>query len=274
MIWALAFLLGGAVVVALAWPLLRGREAADDEAGRDLAVYRDQMAELARDQARGLIGAAEATAAHAEIARRMLAAERARSQAVSATRPAPAWSLAAVALVPFAALAIYATLGSPGLPARPAADPESPAAQAAAIRGMVERLAARLAQSPDDVEGWRRLARSRLVLGEVEAARQAAANAAIRAPQDVEVLLELAELHAPAAPAEALSPIFLETLRRVLKLRPDNVQALFFLGIDAYRRDDRLSAHEYWEKLLAVLPADAPVAADLRRRIESLGAAR
>ena len=276
MIWALAVLIGGAVALALAWPLLRHRSASggDADAGRDMAVYRDQLAELARDEARGLIGAAEAAAAHAEIARRMLAAERARTQATAADGPAPAWSFAAVALAPLAALAIYAALGSPGLPGRPAADPQSPAAQATMIRGMVERLAARLAQAPDDVEGWRRLARARLVLGEIDAAREAAANAASRAPDNVEVLLELADLHAPASPAEPLGAFFLETLRRVLALRPDHAQALFFLGMDAYRRDDRLSARRYWEKLLTVLPADAPVAADIRRRVESLGAVR
>jgi cytochrome c-type biogenesis protein CcmH len=274
MIWALAVLLSVAVGLALAWPLLRGRGDAPAADGRDIAVYRDQLAELARDQARGLIGPAEAAAAHAEVARRMLAAERARTEATARSKRAPAWSVAAVALVPLAALGIYALIGSPGLPARPAGDPNSPAAQAAAIRGMVDRLAARLAQSPDDVEGWRRLARSRFVLGDVEAARAAAANAAIRAPGDVEVLLELAEFHAPASPAEPLGMVFVETLRKVLDLRPDNVQALFFLGMDAYRRDDRLSARRYWEKLLEVLPADAPVAAEIRRRVESLGAVR
>jgi len=274
MIWALAVLLSAALGLALAWPLLRGRAQAADADGRDIAVYRDQLAELARDEARGLIGAAEAAAAHAEVARRMLAAERARNQATARSGKAPAWSLAAIALAPLVALGLYALLGSPDLPARPAADPHSPAAQAAAIRGMVDRLAARLAQSPDDVEGWRRLARSRFVLGDVEAARAAAINAAIRAPADVEVLLELAEFHAPASPSEPLGQVFVETLRKVLDLRPDNVQALFFLGMDAYRRDDRLSARRYWEKLLAVLPADAPVAAEIRRRLESLGAVR
>jgi cytochrome c-type biogenesis protein CcmH len=141
------------------------------------------------------------------------------------------------------------------------------------IQGMVESLAARLAQSPDDAEGWRRLARARAVLGDMDAARAAAENAVSRAPDNVEILLELADLHAPASPADTLSPMFLETLRRVVDLRPNHAQGLFFLGMDASRRGDRLSARRYWEKLLAVLPADAPVATDIRRRLESLGAA-
>jgi cytochrome c-type biogenesis protein CcmH len=47
----------------------------------------------------------------------------------------------------------------------------------AMIQGMVEGLAARLERSPRDVEGWIKLIRSRTVLGELEAARQALSRA-------------------------------------------------------------------------------------------------
>jgi cytochrome c-type biogenesis protein CcmH len=45
------------------------------------------------------------------------------------------------------------------------------------IRTMVEGLAERLAQQPDDVEGWLMLARSYATLGEDEKAREARARA-------------------------------------------------------------------------------------------------
>ena len=54
----------------------------------------------------------------------------------------------------------------------------SPEERQAMIRGMVERLAARLDQNPDDKEGWTRLARAYDVLGETEKARAARARAA------------------------------------------------------------------------------------------------
>jgi cytochrome c-type biogenesis protein CcmH len=47
----------------------------------------------------------------------------------------------------------------------------------AMIRGMVERLAARLQANPNDREGWRRLARAYEVLGETEKAKDARARA-------------------------------------------------------------------------------------------------
>jgi cytochrome c-type biogenesis protein CcmH len=54
----------------------------------------------------------------------------------------------------------------------------SPAERQATIRGMVDRLAARLDAHPDDAEGWQRLARAYAVLGETEKAEAAAARAA------------------------------------------------------------------------------------------------
>jgi cytochrome c-type biogenesis protein CcmH len=46
------------------------------------------------------------------------------------------------------------------------------------IRGMVDRLAARLEQNPNDKEGWARLARAYDVLGETDKAAAARARAA------------------------------------------------------------------------------------------------
>ncbi|PZU09737.1 tetratricopeptide repeat protein [Sphingomonas sp.] len=53
----------------------------------------------------------------------------------------------------------------------------SPSEQDAMARGMVDRLASRLAQQPRDEEGWIRLMRARLVLGDKAAAKAAHAKA-------------------------------------------------------------------------------------------------
>jgi cytochrome c-type biogenesis protein CcmH len=52
-------------------------------------------------------------------------------------------------------------------------DATPPGSQDALIRSMVDSLAARLESSPRDVEGWARLMRSRIVLGETEVAATA-----------------------------------------------------------------------------------------------------
>src|SRR5689334_3057841 len=71
-LWLVFALMTAAAIFAVLWPLGRGRTA--QSAGNDLAVYRDQLDEIARDRASGLIGEAEAEAARVEVSRRLLAA--------------------------------------------------------------------------------------------------------------------------------------------------------------------------------------------------------
>ena len=53
------------------------------------------------------------------------------------------------------------------------AEAMAPTDREAMIRGMVDRLAARLEETPNDVEGWIKLIRSRKILGENDAAEEA-----------------------------------------------------------------------------------------------------
>ncbi|MFO1109152.1 MAG: c-type cytochrome biogenesis protein CcmI [Bradyrhizobium sp.] len=63
----------------------------------------------------------------------------------------------------------------------------------AMVRGMVERLASRLKQNGDDVEGWLRLVRAYMVMGEREKAASAGANARQAVAKDAERLRQLNE---------------------------------------------------------------------------------
>lgn len=277
MIWAFAALMTLTVILWLTQPLWRRTAAAGEaRAAYDLAVYRDQLAELDRDLARGLIGAGEAEAAKAEIARRMLAADKADEAAAPRGTALPWPAIAVVVAVPLAALVFYAQIGQPGMPAQPAGErPGSvanlpPDQQAQMIRGMVEGLAARLAENPDDLAGWRRLTRSYRVLGEMDKAREASVQAARLAPQDVEVLTEVADLHAPAGPEAELSPVLLDALRRLLELQPDHVQALFFLGLQAVRDKDPATARGLWERLLKVIPPESGAAVAIRQQLDAM----
>ncbi|OYZ92086.1 MAG: c-type cytochrome biogenesis protein CcmI, partial [Xanthobacter sp. 17-67-6] len=125
-------LMTAAAVMAVLWPLARRRPLKDEKAA-DLAVYRDQLTELERDQAAGRLPAAQADAARIEVSRRMLSAadaapEPAEDPLRARTRRRLAAGLALVG-VPLAAVGLYLMLGTPGLPGAP--------------------LAARLAAPPD-----------------------------------------------------------------------------------------------------------------------------
>ena len=120
--WLISALMTGAAVLAVLWPLSRVR-AAEPARLADMAVYRDQLAEIDRDRARGLLGAREAEAARVEVSRRLIAAADRESMPVagSALTRRRAAAVLALAGVPLLALGVYGALGSPGLPDAPLA---------------------------------------------------------------------------------------------------------------------------------------------------------
>src|SRR5688500_5445910 len=81
-LWFVLALMTAAAIFAVLWPLSRGDRT--PRSGSDVAVYRDQLDEIRRDQAAGLIGESEAAAAQVEVSRRLLAAADAEAAAVPA----------------------------------------------------------------------------------------------------------------------------------------------------------------------------------------------
>jgi cytochrome c-type biogenesis protein CcmH len=153
-----------------------------------------------------------------------------------------------------------------------AAQQMSESDRAEMIRGMVDRLAERLKENPDDADGWLRLARAREVLGEVDAAREALRRAVALQPDRVDSRVALAFNLAGASvksrdplPAEAVAEF-----RAVLQQAPNHAQALWFVGRGAYEAGDKAGAAEYWQRLLALLPPDSPEARELSERLNSL----
>src|ERR1051325_2293416 len=112
-LWFLFALMTAAAIFAVLWPLGRGRRGTV-RTDNDLAVYRDQLDEIARDRAAGLIGEAEAEAARIEVSRRLLAAVEPaedRPTAISSLWLRRATALGGLILVPALATGIYLSLG-------------------------------------------------------------------------------------------------------------------------------------------------------------------
>jgi len=139
-----------------------------------------------------------------------------------------------------------------------------------AIRGMVEGLAARLKENPQDRGGWLRLANAWKVLGEQASAIDAYAKADALAPVDARVLSDWAEAHVRGLKAgEPPSPAAVAVLERLEKAEPRNGLALFYLGAASFAAGDKPAAARRWKTLLALLPADAPIRAMLEERINA-----
>ena len=163
----------------LVLPLLARQHRPRSREAYNLAVYRDQLAEIDRDLARGLLSAEQAEAARAEIGRRILALDDGGNAARGRSREPLAAAVVAILAMPVAALLIYAAIGSPGLPDQPFAERAERrggnAADDAATMSMQEALAklrAHLKAKPDDLTGWLLLARSEVGLGRYQRGRR------------------------------------------------------------------------------------------------------
>src|SRR5260370_20972847 len=80
-LWFALALMPAAAIFVVLWPL--GRTGSAPASGTEAEVYQDQIREIARDRAAGLIGNAEAEAARVEVSRRLLAAADAAAGAQS-----------------------------------------------------------------------------------------------------------------------------------------------------------------------------------------------
>ena len=293
--WILAVVLLALVLVMLALGVFRQSSAPASAAAAALLIYKDQLAELARERSAGRLQEDTYLAAKLEVERRMLSADTAATTANPPANPAAnqAADPAAVTasyrqrLMLIALLTVilllgaplsYWQLGRPGQADQPYSGRAAERAQAAEalaqqqqIENMVAGLAARLKAAPDDLQGWLRLARSYMVMERFPAAVKAFQQAARLAPERTDILVAWSEALLATTPLEAGFPAgFADLIGRIEALDADHPRALFFLGEIAARAGHGTAAREYWQRLLAKLPKDSPLGAPLAARIEAL----
>lgn len=260
-------------VLLVVLPLMRRKPAARGatQAEASIAVLRDQLSDLEKERAAGMISAHAYESARGDLKRRIL--EDAVPEAAPHERAHFGSTLALACAVPLAAVALYAWLGNPAaLDARqPQIHPD-----AARIDAAVEKLAQRLKASPGDTEGWTMLARSYRALGRHAEAAAAFERAEPRIAADPKLLTEWAESAAIAAGGK-LSGKPAELLGRALAIAPDHDHALALAGAAAFEREDWKGALAHWERLAGQLPAGTEESDTIARSIaaarEKLGEA-
>jgi len=293
MLWIVIVLLAGGLGLAVARPLLKGDGAAAGRAEYDLQVYRDQLAEIDRDRARGVLSADQATAARLEVERRLLAAgaEAARGAAANAGAAPILAALVALA-VPAVAVVVYAQLGQPGLPGQPlaeridraprdrapvagdtsvtAADPH-PAGSGGSesMASLTERLAKRLETSPGDPEGWSLLARSYQQLNRHREAVGALEKAVALTNRDPQMVAALGEARIMAADG-AVVPQARAEFEEVLKHDPKDPRSRFYVAIAETQAGKMREGLDLLVALARETPSEAPYLPMLRERIGAL----
>ena len=261
-----------AVAILLVPLLLRGRVPASREA-YNLAVYRDQIAELDRDIGRGVLTEDQAEAARAEIGRRILALSPAATATGSASPVPYAIAVVAIIALPFAAWSLYAALGSPATPDQPFASRTAAVTEtaeaAAAPHDMAEavaKLTQHLKEQPDDLNGWILLARSQMSVGNFKEAANAYSHAAKLSTDNLDVLGDWGEAQVLAA-GGTVTPAARDAFEKTLHDADNAPRSRYYLALATMQQGDTKGALQQWVDLEAESPADADWLPMLRQRI-------
>jgi cytochrome c-type biogenesis protein CcmH len=275
-LWFGLALMTAAAILAVLWPL--ARRVGPSRSGGDVAIYRDQLDEIERDRAAGLIEDNEAASAQVEVSRRLIAAADAQPAPPSDV-PSASWRRRAVAIValvllPLGATGLYLALGSPLLPDQPLAPRLAAARGNQSVDTLIAQVEAHLERNPEDGRGWEVIAPVYLRLGRFDDAVKARRNALRLNGTSAEREAALGEALVFAAngvvTAEAKA-----AFERAVVLDVNGVQARYFLGLAAEQDGDRTQAAAIWRALIEAAPPDAPWIDLLRRalaRVDRAGA--
>nr|VFJ95366.1 MAG: cytochrome c-type biogenesis protein CcmH [Candidatus Kentron sp. H]VFJ96106.1 MAG: cytochrome c-type biogenesis protein CcmH [Candidatus Kentron sp. H]VFK02164.1 MAG: cytochrome c-type biogenesis protein CcmH [Candidatus Kentron sp. H] len=266
----------------------RGQKTAGDRKALNADIYRERLSELEQQHRDGLMDEAELVHARVELQRAALAdltpadpaegeapagaASRGEAEADEMTMetgrggsqgrirsiPALITTLFVALAIPAAGFGLYFQWGNPDIltgaagplsSAQPAGHPApGPSPASPPLADMVDRLAARLEQKPDNPEGWLMLGRSYAVMGRLDEAGAAFAEAYERQPDSPEILVSYAESLAERNEGKMAGRPS-ELIQSALYIDPDFPPALWLAGVAAYQQNEYTGAIEHWERL-------------------------
>ena len=296
--WIISAALALLIAALFALALLTRRAEAEHPAAYDLRIYRDQLKEVERDLARGVINEADAERIRTEVGRRVLAADAQLAIADVSSQQPRALTIVIAATIALiltgGGVAIYTQLGTPGLgdlphKARLQASQElyssrssheaflarlpvrNAPQQEAGYLELVERLREAVASRPDELQGQQFLAQSEARLGNYAAAR-AAQSAVIRLKGEAvgaSDFVTMAQMYITEADGY-VSPEAEAALRRALRADRTDPVARYFLGQMWLQNDRPDRAFGLWSQLLNEGPEEAPWIAPIRQSIDDI----
>lgn len=280
--WILAAGLAALGVLFVVLPLLARQDTGPgvDQDRLNLEVFRQQVAELDADLESGKLDRTQYKAARRDLERELLydvdglphSAEDGGS-----TRRAPLVAVLAGLAVPVFAFGLYLAIGDTSIISRleMAATGQGSAQGHAGAGGeqplpsmdvLVERLAAKMAENPDNLEGWVMLGRSYFAINQPAKALQALEQAFGLAPENPEVILSYAQAIAANSQGR-LAGRPAELIAEALEIDPGSPTGRWLDGLRIYQTEDFAGAVSRWESLLADLDPESEEAAELREFI-------
>jgi len=182
-------------------------------------------------------------------------------------------ALALMFLLPVAGLWLYNDVGTPaaiGLNPVPrevdASDPHASGSQE--MEAMISSLRSKLTQGPESLDGWMLLARTLKSVQRYPEAVEALETALTIAPDNSDVLAELAEASIYVTPDGRINEEIFAMLERALDLNPNQQKALWLMGMASAQAGDDAFAISYWQSLLEQLEPGSPVAQSVQSQID------
>ncbi len=269
--WLSAGLLLLAALSFLLIPILRGRgrQQEEDRTALNVALYQERVAELAAQQAAGVLDEAQMAKGRDEAARELLA-DTEGAEAPRQGHLGKALPLLAALLVPLLALGLYLHFG--------AADKVELTQEFAEAPKSMEEMTARLERvvqaQPDSAEAVYFLGRAYMAEQRPADAARTFERAVALAGRQPELLGQWAQALYFAADKN-WSPQLQALTDEALKADPNEVTSLGLRGIAAFEGERYQEAIDYWKRLLAQLPegdtSRAALQGGIDRAAERLG---
>ncbi|MCO6389494.1 c-type cytochrome biogenesis protein CcmI [Aliihoeflea aestuarii] len=258
--WIVAAAMTFAVCLLLLTPLARERAGVRNSREHELEVYKDQLREIDRDRARGLIEDGEAEMARAEIGRKVIRLSEGDGEetGTASSRALGRWVGAiAVLSLPLVSWGLYAATGSPDYPGQPlqARLDRDPSQQSP--EELIARAEAHLAANPGDARGWDVLAPIYLRLGRFDDAAGAFANA-IRLDEPTPARLAGQGEALTAAANGRVSEEAQALFSQALDIEPGNIRGRYFIALASAQAGDQQAAERVWRQMLSDLPDESP----------------
>ncbi|MFO7579018.1 c-type cytochrome biogenesis protein CcmI [Nitrosomonas halophila] len=280
--WVVAGIFIVAALLFVIPALLRNNRKDLDKIEREAAnisIYRDQIAELDQDLRNDILSKEQYESSKQELQKRMLQDLSTSSETAStprASRHGIAATVIVVLAVPLTAVYLYTIIGdSRGLL------PQSQLANAthfqsdnaesvppghAEIQSIIDNLAARLKDNPEDIEGWVMLARTYAIMGRFEDASATYAELVKIIPDSPQFLSDYADVLAMTNDGSLVGKPA-ELIAQALALDPDYPKALALAGTVEFERGKFEQAAIHWQRLLEIIPAESQLAQSINESI-------
>lgn len=271
--WVVAGIFIVAALMFVIPTLLRNRQdktALLEREAANIAIYRDQLAELDNDLRNDILSKEQYDKSKQELHKRML-----QDLAISSRNPAThsivkgcgiITTAVVILAIPLTAISLYMLLGDTRglLPQSQLASVTQSHSQDMAgmppshteIKSVVDNLIARLKENPADIEGWVMLGRTYAIMGQFNEASATYAKLIEMIPDSAQLLSDYADVLAMTNNGSLVGKPA-ELINKALEIDPDYPKALALAGTIEFEQKNYEQAATFWEKLLSVIPPDS-----------------